>query len=146
MIELVTVMILIGIVAVVAIPRMDTSGYSALAFHDKAVSALRYAQKTATSHRRLVCVSFSATTVTLNIAKAQGATACDAALALPSGSASVLSGDATNAIFNPVPATLYFQSDGRGTSDGAGTAAVALSLSISGQPAIVVAGASGHVQ
>src|ERR1035437_7525698 len=67
MIELVMVMVIIGILAVVAIARMDTSGYRALEFHDKTVAALRYAQKTATSHRRLVCVAFTASTVTLTI-------------------------------------------------------------------------------
>lgn len=58
LVELVTIMIIVGILAVFAIPRMDTAGYHAAQFHDQTVAALRFAQKTAVSHRRLVCVSF----------------------------------------------------------------------------------------
>lgn len=148
LIELVMVIVILGILAVVALPNMSTSGYRAFEFHDKTVAALRYAQKTATSHRRLVCVAFTASTVTLTIARANPSAACDDPLTLPGGASNVvLSGDTTNAIFNPVPAApLYFQPDGRATSDGAGTAVVTVDLAIADQTAITVVGATGHVQ
>lgn len=150
LVELVTTMLLIGILAAVAIPRMDTGVYRELAFRDQALSALRFAQKTATSHRRLVCVKFEASSVTLTIATVNGATACNTALPLPGGAASVQSSDPANAVFKPVPgapvpADLFFQPDGRATSDGAGTSVVAKTLTI-GEQSITLVGASGHVQ
>lgn len=137
MIELVMIIVILGILAVVAIPRMDASGYRALEFHDKIVAALRYAQKTAVSHRRIVCVAFTASTVTLTIDHDKSG-ACDGqALNLPgSNSNLVQSGDTTNAVFSSFPASINFLSDG--TSAGG-------SLSISGQPTITVVGTTGSV-
>lgn len=138
LVELVMVIVILGILAVVALPRMDTSGYRALEFHDQVVSALRYAQKTATSHRRQVCVTFADNhTLTLNIDTNKDGT-CDTALPLPGAASNqVVSGDPTAAVFNPVPADFSFQPDGRG---------VDTSLSITGQTSISVAGATGYVQ
>lgn len=148
LVELVMIIVILGILAVVAIPRMDTSGYRALEFHDRVVSALRHAQKTATSHRRMVCVTFPTTSrVTLTIAQANPSTTCNAELILPGGNLNyVQSGDTTNAVFSSEPAAFFFQPDGRGTSDGAGTAVVSPSLTIDGQTPITVEGATGHVQ
>ncbi|MDP2794368.1 MAG: type II secretion system protein [Sulfurisoma sp.] len=140
MVELVMVIVILGILAAVAIPRMDTSGYRAMEFHDRAVAALRYAQKTATSHRRLVCVAFTADKVTLTIAQANPG-ACVADLILPGGNSNVVqSGDTTNAVFNPVPTAFNFQPDG---TTGTGTDST---LTIAGQPAITVTGATGSVR
>ncbi|CAK0765787.1 MSHA pilin protein MshC [Gammaproteobacteria bacterium] len=137
LIELVMVIIILGILAMVAMPRMDTSGYRELEFHDKVVAALRYAQKTATSHRRQVCVVFTASTVTLTIALTNPG-ACNQALNLPVSNSNVVqSGDAINAIFNPVPAGFNFLPDGSGVDK---------ILPVSGQPDISVVGATGHVQ
>lgn len=146
MTELVTVIVILGILAAVALPRMSTSEYHAVAFRDSVTSALRYAQKSATSHRRLVCATFTATTLGLRIANSNPQATCDTSLPLAGGATSVQSGDTANAIFNPVPAPLFFQPDGRGTSDGAGTTVVSISLAIAGQAPIAVVGASGHVQ
>lgn len=147
MVELVMVIIMLGILAVFIMPRMDTSGYRAILFHDQTVAALRYAQKTATSHRRLVCVTFAASTVTLTMALANPAASCGASLLLPGATSNVMtSGDTTNAVFSPVPASLYFQPDGRGTSDGAGLTIYSASPKINGASAITVVGATGYVQ
>lgn len=146
LVELVVVIIVLGIIAAVALPRMTTGEFHAAAFHDKAVSALRFGQKTATSHRRLVCAKFTATTLTLNIAQGNPATGCNAALILPGGAATVQSTHAGDAAFSPVPAALFFQPDGRATADGTGVTVVDRSLSITGLAPIVVVGATGHVQ
>lgn len=138
LVELVVVMIMIGILAAVALPRMTTSEFHAAAFHDRVVAALRYAQKTATSHRRLVCVAFSASTVSLTIARANPAAICDTSLMLPGGNSNrVQSGDTTAAVFSPVPAAFNFLPDGSGAGG---------RLSIAGQSAITIAGATGYVQ
>jgi MSHA pilin protein MshC len=135
LVELVMIIVILGIIAVFAIPRMDTSGYRAVEFRDKVVSALRYAQKTATSHRRMVCVAFTASSVALTIDHDRSG-ACDGqALNLPgSGSNTVQGGDTA---FGALPADFNFLPDGTGADR---------TLQISGQPDILVVGATGHVQ
>lgn len=138
LVELVTVIVILGILAVVAIPRMTGANeFRVVEFHDRAVAALRFAQKSAVSHRRSVCVAFSASSVTLTIDHDRSG-ACDGqALNLPGSSANVLtSGDPVNAIFHPVPDAFDFQPNGTGANR---------TLSIAGQPDIVVVGATGHV-
>lgn len=153
MIELVTVMILIGILAAVAIPRMpDVNDFRALAFHDSVVGGLRFAQKTATSHRRVVCATFTASSMTLAIATAGGVD-CSVtpllagALALPlsDGAASVISADPANARFDAVPGNLFFQPDGRITTDLAGANDAIVNRDISGK-AIALNGSTGYVK
>ena len=137
-IELVMVIVILGILAITAMPRFDTSIYHSAAFHDRTVATLRYAQKTATSHRRLVCVTFTASTITLQIAKTNPAATCDENLNLAGSSTNILqSGDTVNAIFNPVPADFNFLPDGTGADR---------TLAISEQTAISLAGATGYVQ
>ncbi|CAK0763161.1 MSHA pilin protein MshC [Gammaproteobacteria bacterium] len=113
LIELIMTMIIIGILAVVVVPRMDISGYRAVEFHDKTMAALRYAQKIATSHRRLVCIIFPNNyTLELNIDTDKN-NVCDTTLFIPGTSSNqIVSGDSVNAFFNPLPAALNFKSDG----------------------------------
>ena len=142
MIELITIIIILGILAAVAIPKMTAlSDFRALEFHDQTVSALRHAQKTATSHRRMVCVAFTASTVTLTIDTDNNA-ACDTALLIPGAQNNqVVSGDTTNAIITAstpaIPATINFQSDGSASD---------ASITISGQTPITITGATGSVR
>lgn len=143
MIELVVVLLLLGITAGIALPRLTgMSDFRALAFRDSVAGGLRFAQKTATSHRRVVCATFTATTMTL--AMSAGGT-CNVPLALPGGSASVASPDASNIYFSPVPGNVFFQADGRITSDAAGTVTADASLSMAGQT-VTYAGATGYVK
>ncbi len=134
MVELIMVIVILGILAVVAIPRMDTSGYRALQFHDQTVAALRYAQKTATSHRRQVCVAFTPTTVKLTINHDKLGGCDDHALPLPDGSPEVRT---TSAEFYPLPVDFSFTADGKGDDR---------QIYIDGQTRIDVVGATGHVQ
>lgn len=81
MIELVVVMILIGIMAAVAMPKfMERGQFDALGFAQQTMQSLRLAQKTAIAKRRMVCVSIAANTLTLRFASAYGAGACDTPL------------------------------------------------------------------
>jgi MSHA pilin protein MshC len=86
MIELITVMILVGILAAVAIPRFaDRSDFQARGFADETKSLLRYAQKSAIAQHRNVCVALNPGGVTLTIdtnTPADGS--CDGPLTLPS--------------------------------------------------------------
>ena len=63
MIELIVVMILVGIMAAVVIPRFDTlTSFDARGYGDQIESWLRFAQKSALAKRRPVCVTLSAAT------------------------------------------------------------------------------------
>ena len=138
MIELVVVIVILGVLAAVAIPRMDTSGYRAMEFHDKTVSALRYAQKTAPSHRRLVCVTFPDDhTLALNVDTNKDAV-CETALLVPGAQNNqVVSGDPVQAKFSSTPAVLNFAADGTSSSP---------TIKIQGANDIIVYGTTGLVQ
>lgn len=91
LVELVVTMIIIGILALVALPRFfEKSSFESRAFYDQTLAMLRYAQKTAIAQRRLVCVIYSGVnvspaTVTLTVATNFGAATCDTNLAGPNG-------------------------------------------------------------
>lgn len=149
LLELVMVIVILGILAAVALPRLsDSSTFRAVAFHDEVVAALRYAQKSAVSHRRLVCATFTATSVTLTIAAANPAAVCSATtLTGPNGgSAYAQSPDPTNVTVAIAPAgPVFFQPTGAATSDGAGTAVTDYGITGSNMTAITVVGATGYV-
>ena len=82
MIELIVTMILIGILAVTALPKFsDRSIFQNRGFQDETRALLSYAQKSAVAQRRNVCVTLASTGVTLNI---DSAGTCDGTLTLPS--------------------------------------------------------------
>jgi len=58
LIELIAIMIIVGIMAVVALPRMSAlSGFNERGLHDKLKASLQFARKTAVASRRYVCLS-----------------------------------------------------------------------------------------
>jgi len=142
-IELIVVMVLVGILTAVAMPRILGSNVMAgTAWRQQIVSALRYAQKSAVSHRRLVCANVGAKLVTLTIAQSPGG-ACGPALPSPDGSPYSTSDNnvaATGAI-----GTIYFQPDGQITNNG-GAPLVAATISITGEQNIRIDGVTGHVE
>ena len=87
LVELIATLILVGILAVVAIPRLvGVEAYNTRGFSDRVLAGLRYAQKQAIAKRRRVCVNVLATSVTFQYASVAGAAAaCDLPLAGPGG-------------------------------------------------------------
>jgi MSHA pilin protein MshC len=150
LVELVVVMVLLGIMAIVALPRLSGSdAFSEAGFHSEVVSALRYAQKTAVSHRRLVCAQLTSTTVTLQIAASNPANACGATLLpAPNGAAAFASTSRTSLALTAgsLPATLFFQPDGRITTNVAGSSLWTAGITVPDQPVITIAGATGYVK
>ena len=68
LVELITIIIILGIISVVAIPRFfDRGTFDSRRYHDEVISTLRYAQKTAIAQHRTVCVAFTPGSVTLTI-------------------------------------------------------------------------------
>jgi len=84
LVELITIMVIIGILAAVALPRMfDRNTFDSRGFYDQAISTLRYAQKTAVAQHRFVCVAFTTNRI---ITLTHGANAaCGSDLTSPSG-------------------------------------------------------------
>lgn len=128
-VELVTVIVLLGIVAAIGIPRLmgsDTIGPQV--FGDQVVSALRSAQKTAVARRRLVCATLAGKTVTVRVRQAPGLPASSAgACTLGTGVADADytgSGSATLAgagdFADASSIALFFHPDGRVSLDAAG--------------------------
>jgi MSHA pilin protein MshC len=146
--ELIIIMILVGILGVSVMPKLQaTISLRDDSWRDGLVTAMRYAQKTAVSHRRLVCVTVADTTVTLTIAEANPATACNLSLTGPRGTGAFATSDNPSMLTTVSPAgVLFFQPDGRVTSDGAGTMASNRTISLTGASSIVVRGETGHVE
>lgn len=67
-VELITVMVLVAILAVLAVPRMMRIGdFNDTGFGEEAAATLRYARKLAVANRRAVCVSVAADGITLSM-------------------------------------------------------------------------------
>ena len=86
--ELVVTMIVIGILAVVALPRFDLlKGFDEIGYRDKVRGTLEFARKAAVAQRRNVQVTLTGNNLSLNIASdvPEGANAntFDRTLALP---------------------------------------------------------------
>ncbi|HCX82063.1 MAG TPA: general secretion pathway protein GspH [Rhodoferax sp.] len=77
LVELIMVVVMLGVLAVFAAPRVfNRNDFDARGFHDQVLSTLRFAQKTAIAQRRTVCVAFTATTVTLTRASTEASATC----------------------------------------------------------------------
>lgn len=148
MIELISVMILIGILAAVAVARIDVSIYREKGFHDGLKSALQFARKAAVAKRRQVCVgvanvgvagggSVSLTVVLAEPVPGAGPVACAGAASLN------LPGGNVNSVTTPAGVTLTagsaFSFDALGRASAGGT------FSSSGQTDIVVEQETGYV-
>ena len=145
--ELVAVLMLVGILAAVALPKM--TGVLSVrddGWREQIVAALHSAHKSAVAHRRLVCATVNASSVTLRMASANPATTCDTTLAGIDGSASVAAANGAAATAGISPAgVLYFQPSGRVSTDGAGSSVVVRTIVLAGQSDIVLVGETGHV-
>ncbi len=79
LVELVTTLILIGILAAAVVPRFfGDHGFEERGFYDETIAALRYAQKSAIARRRTVCVTFTQTEMRFRVATNFGTITCDA--------------------------------------------------------------------
>jgi MSHA pilin protein MshC len=140
-------MVVLGVLAAVAMPRLTgNTGFAGAAFRGDIVSALRYAQKTAVSHRRLVCASIGASSVTLSIAQANPSSDCGVALTSPDGEPYTSKNSTIKATGAFLTSGLFFQPSGTITTDGAGTALAVGSISVNEQADIQVQGATGYVE
>ncbi len=147
LVELITVLILLGILVFVALPRLQqTASFGQLGFRDRVGAALRFAQKSAVAQRRLVCATVAPGSLTLTVDASFGAGTCANAMTGPEGADPAATSPAANVTLTAAPAgPLFFQPSGAVTSDAAGTAPTSYTLTVTGQTAITVNGATGYV-
>lgn len=151
LVELIIVIVLMGVLAVVAAPRLiNNTDFYARGFHDETMALLRYAQKTAVAQRRTVCVAFAVTSVStasLRTASSEAIGTCDANLVGPRGDTpgTVTSRSGINYSVAPPPPVSF---DGLGQPlDNAGvaiTAARTITVTGSGK-VITIEPATGYV-
>lgn len=147
LVELLVVVLMAGVLAVVVVPRLDLSlGLRGAAWRDQLVAAAHTARSVSNGHRRLVCMVVATGEVRLGVASANPATSCDGTLSGPDGDARWAVDPHQLAVTLSPAGTLYFQPDGRITSDGAGTSAVNATLTVTGEAAVQLTGETGHVR
>ena len=137
LLELITIIVIVGILALVAVPRFGTGGsFDSRGFYDKSAAIVRFAQKTAVAWRRPVFVCVTATQVT-----AGPATGCGTPLTNP-----VTNGLAQETAPSGVTLNVTeFSFDGLGRPSAAAT--ITFTSTIAGDPprTITVAAETGHV-
>ena len=133
LIELVVIIILVGILAVVALPRLNTRTFDTVGFYQEALASMRYAQKEAVAKRRVVCVALGANSVTVRYAKAVNSFTCDTDLISPRGVSPFTVTASTGVTLSSAPAiaTFYFDPLGR-PFDAANTASAQRTITITG--------------
>jgi len=139
--ELVAVLIIAGVLAAVAVPRLGTFGAAQdeVKLYDQTLAALRYAQKAALAMQHTVCATFSGgTTLTLTYASVYGSAICDANLMPPGGAGA--------------PYTVVRQGSAGYTAaapfsyDRVGRPSAAQTISLAGGRAITVEAETGYVR
>lgn len=84
--ELVTVIVIAGVLAAVAIPRFSRGMFDDAQLYDQTLAALHYAQRTAMAYQRTVCVTFTGgNQLSLTYASVYGSSACNTNLVAPGG-------------------------------------------------------------
>lgn len=153
LVELIMVILIMGILAVVALPRMTSSGdVYARGFHDETLAYLRYAQKTAIAQRRTVCVTFpSSSSLTLGIASAAETLDCstpgtmNGPKATPA-SATLTAKAGSGVAYSATPTALNFNGLGQPTTSAGVALTSARTIQVVGVGnAITVEAATGYV-
>lgn len=136
LVELITVMVIIGILAVAALPRFfERNTFDSRGYYDQVISTLRFAQKTAIAQRRFVCVAFAANSITLTTG---ATTACGTDLTSPAGASPYTVTAPTADVTLSGGAAFNF--------DALGRASAAQSITVSGYgTAITVEAETGYV-
>lgn len=107
------VLVLVGVLAVYAAPRLFNSAeFNARGFHDETLAFLRYAQKTAIAQRRTVCMTFTIGSATLKVDN-DGSAGCEANLAGPKGDSPGTITARSGVTYSSFPASVSFDALGQ---------------------------------
>jgi len=135
--ELVAVLVVTGVLAAVVLPRLWGAEFDDARFFDESTAALRYAQRSALTMQRTVCVALTGATITLTFDSTYGGVTCPGVnLPRPDG-ASPYVVTAGGGGFIGAPASFRF--------DRAGAPNAAQTLVLSGGYQIVIEPVTGHV-
>jgi MSHA pilin protein MshC len=118
LVELVVIIMMVGILAVVALPRFTGKhGFEERGFRDQVAAGLRHAQKAAIGARRQVRADFSADSVQFFIRACANGVSCNPeflALSLPGkNDSSITAAAAGSGDFLSYPASVLFEPSGR---------------------------------
>jgi MSHA pilin protein MshC len=118
--ELVVIIVLVGILAAVAVPRLaDRSIFESRGFTDQLRSAIQYGQKIAIAQRRNVCVAVTSSAVTVTRAVSAGsAVSCTIPVLDPATGAAYLLTAPSGVTLSPATS---FAFDALGQKSGAAT-------------------------
>lgn len=151
-VELVTVLIIVGVIAVTAVSAFNKSAYDTVAAADRIRAIASYAQKTATAARRAVKIAITGGTLSLQICRVATSTSalCPGAdytdLALPNGEASYTP---SGTIVLSASATIYLDAVGRPADtngDALETTAPTISVTGDGTTTVTVNLQSGYAR
>ena len=153
LVELVVILIVVGILAVAAIPRFFDNAFSERGFHDGVKAAIQHARKVAVASRRYVCVTVAANGVALSLDpnlpdNNANAVNCTQAVNLPVAQ----QGCAANAVCAPTGVVLggaagvVFDPLGRPVNANRIALAGATTFTVTDESNIVVQAESGWVQ
>jgi len=148
LIELIMVIVMLGVLAVVAAPRIfNSNDFNARGFHDETLALLRYAQKVAIAQRRTVCVTFTTSSVSLTMASAPATFDCGSSVTLRGPTSDTASITAKSGVtYSAVPSAFNF--DGLGqpiASTGGGGKATQTILVNNATKSITVETVTGYV-
>ncbi|MDP4302593.1 pilus assembly FimT family protein [Leptothrix discophora] len=150
LVELIAVLVMIGVMAVVALPRWQASTQvQGQAWRDGVVATLRQARALARGHRRVVCASFDSANppvLRLRIAASFGAADCSVDLPGPDGQPLALAAPRGWRISASPSRTLYFLPSGGVASSATATTTSSYTLSAGDVATITVEGLHGRVQ
>lgn len=148
LIELIMVIVLLGVLAVFAGPRIfDTSVFNSRGFNDETLAMLRYAQKTAVAQRRTTCVTFTATSASLRIASAAAVGTCDTNLIGPRGDTpGTITAKSGITYSPPTPATVHFDGLGQSLDNTGAVLSAARTITVTGSgKTITIEPGTGYV-
>lgn len=141
--ELVAVLIIVGVLAAVAVPRLASTGTSLDEgrLYDQTLAALRYAQKSAIAMQRTVCAAFTGgTTLTLTYISAYTPTACPGLPLPPPG------GGSSNSYTVVRQGAAGYSTAVDFSFDRVGRPSVAQTISLNGGRQIIVETETGYVR
>jgi MSHA pilin protein MshC len=142
--ELLAVLVIVGVIAAVAAPRLGLVGtsFDEAKLHDQTLAALRFAQKSAVAMQRTVCVAFTGgTTLTLTYAGTYGSTSCPGSPLPPPGGGT---GAASYTVVRQGTAAYTSATDFH--FDRVGRPSAAQTLTMSGGKDIVIEAETGYVR
>ena len=144
LVELLTILVLVGILSVVVVPRIvSTTEFEAAGFHQEVLAALRYAHKTAIASGCEVQVTIDSAARRFDLFYRSGGT--DTSCGGGGFGEAVPHPNGTGAYTRTAASGVAISNDLILTFSGAGAASVSGSVSIDGSP-ITVTAATGYVR